>query len=373
VPENQLPVRLPPDVKNYLPKGQSPLAAVPDFVRTKCPVCGGEARRETDTMDTFVCSSWYFLRYLDPANQEQFCRKENAARWLPIDKYIGGITHATGHLIYFRFFTKVLYDAGLISVDEPAQGLFTQGMVLKGGSAMSKSKGNVIALGPFVETYGSDTARLVVLFAAPPEKSMEWSDDGVPGAQRFLNRVYRLVSDNAGLLRNVDFSAAPVPAGDERALYVKVNQTVKKVTSDIEEFKFNTALAALMELLNELNKAAPKKSPVFLYGTRCMVHLLSPLAPFLADEAWSMIGGKGSLMEEPWIGYDQNGLTLDLQTVVIQVNGRVRSKLEVPATITEAQIKELALKDEKTMAHVKGKTVKKIVYVPTRLVSIATD
>ena len=373
VPEEQLPVLLPKDVKDYLPKGQSPLAAVPEFVRTRCPACGGEARRETDTMDTFICSSWYFLRYLDPSNQKEFCRREYADGWLPIDQYIGGITHATGHLIYFRFFTKVLHDAGLVSADEPARGLFTQGMVLKGGTVMHKSKGNVVALGPFVDEYGSDTARITVLFAAPPEKAMDWSDEGVPGAQRFLNRVYRLVTDNAEAIRSSAVAPESVPSGDDRTLYVKINQTIKKVTEDIEAFKFNTALAALMELLNEINKAAPRKGPVFLHGVRCLVQLLSPLAPFLADEAWSKVGGKGSLLEQPWIGYDAKSLALDTQTVVVQINGRVRSKLEVPATITEADIKNLALRDEKVQAYTKGKTIKKIVYVPTRLLSIATD
>ncbi len=373
VPEEQLPVLLPPDVKDYLPKGQSPLAAVPGFVETRCPACGGEGRRETDTMDTFICSSWYFLRYLDPTNRKEFCRKEHADHWLPIDQYIGGITHATGHLIYFRFFTKVLFDAGFVGVDEPAQRLFTQGMVLKGGTAMSKSKGNIVALGPFVDEHGSDTARITILFAAPPEKSMEWSDEGVAGAQRFLNRVYRLVIDHTDALRTADASTAAVLSAGDRALYVKINQTIRKVTEDIQAFKFNTALAALMELLNELYKAAQRESPVFIHGTRCLVQLLSPLAPFLADEAWSKIGGPGSLLEQPWPGYDEQALTHDMQTVVVQINGRIRSKLEVPATVTEADIRELALHDEIVILYTKGKTIKKIVYVPTRLLSIATD
>lgn len=373
VPENKLPVLLPKDVEDFLPKGQSPLATVDEFVKTSCPKCGGEARRETDTMDTFICSSWYFLRYLDPKNKKEFCSKRYADMWLPIEQYIGGITHATGHLIYFRFFTKVLYDAGLISVDEPATGLFTQGMVLKGGSAMSKSKGNIVPLGPFVDENGSDTSRIAILFAAPPEKDMEWSDEGVVGAKRFLNRIYRLVDENKDAIKNLKFNHDSLSQKDEINLYVKLNQTIKKVTEDIGSFKFNTALAAMMELLNETYKYANERPAVFYMALRSLIHLLSPLAPFLSDELWSRIGGKGSLLEEPWIEYDKNYLVQDTQTIVIQVNGRVRAKLVVPVTITEPEVKELAFQDERILNYTKGKKVLKAIYIPKKLYSIVTD
>ncbi|MEO0225885.1 MAG: leucine--tRNA ligase [candidate division WOR-3 bacterium] len=370
---DKLPVLLPKDVKDFMPRGQSPLATVKEFLYTECPQCRGGARRETDTMDTFVCSSWYFLRYLDPRNSREFCRRDYATNWLPIDKYIGGIEHATGHLIYFRFFTKVLYDAGYLPVDEPVDCLFTQGMVLKGGVAMSKSKGNTVPLGPFVEINGSDTSRIAILFAAPPEKDMEWSEEGVTGAQRFLNRVYRIVNDNSESIRNLKFERKSLSNQDEIALYIKLNQTIKKVTEDIESLKFNTALAALMELLNEANKFSEKKPLVFFHTLKSFIHLLSPLTPFIADELWSRVGGKGSLLEEPWPEYDRDYLIGDIQTIVIQVNGRVRSKLEVPVNITEDEIKTRALQDAKILKYIQGKNLKKLIYIPNKLLSIVTE
>ncbi len=373
VPDDELPVRLPPDVKDFLPKGQSPLAAVEKFVKTKCPKCRQDARRETDTMDTFICSSWYFLRYLDPKNGKEFCSRESAQEWLPIDQYIGGIEHATGHLIYFRFFTKVLFDAGYLSVDEPADALFTQGMVLKGGVAMSKSKNNVVPLGSFIDEHGSDSARIAVLFAAPPEKDMEWSEEGVIGAKRFLNRVYRIVCDNESAIKGLKFTYSSLNNKEGIALYVRLNQTIKKVTEDIESFKFNTALAALMEFLNDIYKFPTKPDEIFLYALKCFIHLLSPLTPFVADELWSRIGGRGSLLEEPWIEFDSKYLSFDTQTVVIQIDGRVRSKLIVPSTISEVEVKELALRDERVINYTKNKNIKKIIYIPIRLISIATD
>ena len=367
VPENELPVLLPKEIDNYLPKGKSPLEAVDSFINIKCPTCGSAAKRDPDTMDTFVCSSWYFLRYLDSKNDKEFCSKKNADTWLPIDQYIGGTSeHATGHLIYFRFFTKVLYDAGYISVDEPATNLFNLGMIMKDGKKMSSSKGNAVPVGQFVQKYGADVARLTIVFAAPPEREMEWSNEGVIGAERFINRIHRLVTENKlSVIRNKPTSFSK----DEENLFIKINQTIAKVTNDLESFKFNTAIAALWELLNELY-SCNKRSTVFGYGIYAFIHLLSPFAPHFADELWSTIEGKDSLEEQEWIGYDKNYLNNTVTTVVIQINGKVRSHIEIEGGATEDSVKELAFKDEKIQRHLQDKKVKKIIYVPGKILNI---
>jgi leucyl-tRNA synthetase len=367
VPEENLPVLLPKEISDFVPKGKSPLAAVDAFINAKCPVCGGAAKRDPDTMDTFVCSSWYFLRYLDPKNDQEFCAREQADRWLPIDQYIGGGSeHATGHLIYFRFLTKVLHDAGHLSVDEPAAKLFNLGMVLKDGDVMSKSKGNAVPVGQFVVKHGADVARLTILFAAPPDREMEWSDEGVTGAERFMNRLWRLVIDNK------DRITAQRPAsitGDGEVLYIKINQTIAKVSNDLESFKYNTAIAALWELMNALY-ATKQRDDVYGYGIYVLIQLLSPFAPHLSDELWSMTGGQGSLVEHPWLEHDDNYTKSKATTIVIQINGRVRSHLAVIGTLPEEQIKEMAFDDEKIKRHLEGKTVKMTVYVPNRILNI---
>ena len=370
VPEKDLPVELPKDIKDFVPKGRSPLAALDSFMDTKCPSCGGKARRDPDTMDTFVCSSWYFLRYLDAHNDQTFCAREQADQWLPIDQYIGGGSeHATGHLIYFRFFTKVLFDAGYLSVDEPADNLFNLGMVLKDGEVMSKSKGNAVPVGRFVQDHGADVARLTILYAAPPEREMEWSDEGVTGAERFMHRLHRLVLDN----RAMAASGAPSSVTPEsEGLYIKINQTIARVTHDLESFKYNTAIAALWELLNALY-VTERRDGVFAYGLRTAIDLLSPFAPHLADELWSLGGGQGSLLEHPWLEPDEKYTASRSRTIVIQVNGRVRSHVEVSGTLSENEIKERALKDERVCRHTAGKTIKKVVYVPDKLLNLVVQ
>jgi leucyl-tRNA synthetase len=366
VPEDKLPIILPKDITDFVPQGKSPLGAVDSFINTKCPKCGGEAKRDPDTMDTFVCSSWYFLRYLDPHNTREFCSRKNADTWLPIDQYIGGSSeHATGHLIYFRFFTKVLYDAGFIAVDEPAKNLFNLGMVLKDGEVMSKSKGNTVPAGQFIHKHGADVTRITILFAAPPERESEWSDEGVTGASRFIDRIYRLVMENKSII----VKERPSSFVGEEKLYIKINQTIAKVTDDLETFKFNTAIAALWELLNDLY-LSEKKGDVFGYGIFTLIHLLSPFTPHLADELWSIIGGEGSLVEQRWLDYDKRYTEDKSITVVIQINGKVRSHIEMERGASEDKVTNRAMNDMKIQRHLQGKKVKKIIYVPEKILNI---
>ncbi|MEO0206678.1 MAG: leucine--tRNA ligase [candidate division WOR-3 bacterium] len=367
VPDKDLPVLLPENIKDYVPRGKSPLAAVDEFVNTTCPHCSAPATRDPDTMDTFVCSSWYFLRYLDPHNKSEFCSLENARKWLPIDQYIGGIEHATGHLIYFRFFTKVLYDAGFLHVDEPATNLFTQGMVLRNGEVMSKSKGNAVPVGPFVEKNGADVARITILFAAPPERDMEWSDEGVTGAQRFIERIYRLIMENKNLVIK---NCSVQPENDmQKKLYIRINQTVARVSNDLENFKFNTAIAALWELLNDLYQYK-ERDAFFGYGLYVMMNLLSPFTPHLADELWFRTGNTNSLMTEKWLDYDPHYMSDDRMVIVLQVNGKVRGHIDISRDADEEQIKSLALADERVRRHTDNKQIKKIIYVPGKLINV---
>jgi leucyl-tRNA synthetase len=370
VPAKDLPVLLPEGVTDFVPKGRSPLAAVDSFINTVCPNCGGKAKRDADTMDTFVCSSWYFMRYLDPHNDREFCAKEKADQWLPIDQYIGGGSeHATGHLIYFRFFTKVLHDAGYLSLDEPAVDLFNLGMVLKNGEVMSKSKGNAVPVRNFINKHGADVARLTILFAAPPEREMEWSDDGVTGAERFVQRMYRLVSENQDVINEERPNHI---SGENEKLYTKINQTIAKVTGDLESFKYNTAIAALWELMNALY-GARKRDAVFGHGIYTMIHMLSPFIPHLADELWSVVGGKGSLVEQPWLEYDKRYAESRTRTIVVQVNGRVRSHIEVSGSLAEEEVKKLALEDERLQRHLEGKVIRKTVYVPDKIFNLVVE
>jgi leucyl-tRNA synthetase len=372
VPEKDLPVRLPMDVE-LTGKGRSPLAESAAFRETTCPKCGSKARRETDTMDTFVDSSWYFLRYCSPREDKAPFDKKAAGYWMGVDQYIGGIEHAVLHLLYARFFTKVIRDLGLFDGDEPFQNLLTQGMVIKDGAKMSKSKGNVVDPDHILTKYGADTARLFSLFAAPPERDLEWSDAGVEGASRFLHRVWAIVYKHSAVIKNVK------PAGLEARgdkLYRKTHLTIKKVTEDIErEFHFNTAIAALMEMVNEMydytaGGVADKQLPVLRSAVDALTLLLAPFAPHFAEELWESLGSKTSIANAPWPQYDPDALVASEITVVVQVNGKVRAKLTLPAGATDKTIEAAALAEPKVKEFTNNKSLKKIIVVQGKLVNI---
>ncbi|HEY6009856.1 MAG TPA: leucine--tRNA ligase [Nitrospirota bacterium] len=372
VPEQDLPVRLPMDVE-LTGKGRSPLAESKSFSETTCPKCGGKARRETDTMDTFVDSSWYFLRYSSPRNDQAPFDKRAAGYWMSVDQYIGGIEHAVLHLLYARFFTKVIRDLGLFDGDEPFLNLLTQGMVIKDGAKMSKSKGNVVDPDFILNKYGADTARLFSLFAAPPERDLEWNDQGVDGAFRFLHRVWALV------YRHADAVKGARPAGAEARgdrLYRKTHVTIKKVTEDIErEFHFNTAIAALMEMVNEMydysaNGLTGQHLPVFRSAIDALVLLLAPFAPHFAEELWESIGNADMIANAPWPQHDPAAIVATEVTVVVQVNGKVRSKLTVPVGTADRELETAALADPKVKEFTAGKVPKKVIVVPGKLVNV---
>jgi leucyl-tRNA synthetase len=364
VPEKDLPVILPVDVK-LTGKGRSPLADVASFVNVKCPKCGGDARRETDTMDTFVDSSWYFYRYCDAHNSTAPFDSKKIAAWLPVDQYIGGVEHAILHLIYARFFTKVMRDIGLTKNDEPFARLFTQGMVIKDGAKMSKSKGNVVSLDDMTERFGADTGRMFELFAAPPEKDMDWTDSGAEGAYRFLGRVFRFVT------RNMGRADAGDPAADRRALR-KLHQTIRKVTEDFDNrWHFNTSIAALMELTNRLyDEEAGLSGAALDQILPSLALLLGPFAPYLAEELWEQLGRKGPVFRQPWPAYDEQLAKEDAADVVLQVNGKVRGRLSVRFGTSEDELKKLALADPKVQPFLDGKQVVKVIVVPDKLVNI---
>ena len=365
VPEKDLPVILPYDVK-FTGKGRSPLAEVASFMNVKCPQCGADGQRESDTMDTFVDSSWYFYRYCDPKNEAAPFDSAKIKKWFPIDQYIGGVTHAILHLIYSRFFTKVMRDLGLIANDEPATNLFTQGMVLgSDGSAMSKSKGNVVDPEEMVDKYGADTCRLFVLFANAPEKDMPWIESSVGGPRKFVERIYRFVN------RNLDQDSAGDPAADKRALR-KLHQTIRKVTDDFNNrWHFNTSIAALMELLNTLHEEEANLSRYALDQIiPTMVLLIGPFAPYLAEELWEQLGRAGPVFRQPWPDFDAALAKEDAADVVLQVNGKVRGRLSVPFGTPQAEIEKLALADPKAEQFIAGKPVVKIIVVPDKLVNI---
>ncbi len=372
VPEADLPVRLPADVQ-LTGKGSSPLADSPSFRETVCPRCAGKARRETDTMDTFVDSSWYFLRYCSPQATTAPFEKAAAAYWMNVDQYIGGIEHAVLHLLYARFFTKVIRDLGLYDGDEPFANLLTQGMVIKDGAKMSKSKGNVVDPDFIINKYGADTARLFSLFAAPPERDLEWSDQGVDGAFRFLSRVWALTARFADRMRTV-VAAGPEARGDR--LFRKMHQTVKKVTEDIErQFQFNTAIAAMMELVNELYEytardLAPAEIAIVRAALETLTRLLAPFAPHVAEELWEALGQGTSVALAAWPEYDPEAIVAQEIVVVVQVNGKVRSKLTLPAASSDTEIEAAALADAKVREHTSGKPPKKVIVVQRKLVNI---
>ena len=379
VPDDQLPVRLPEDV-TLTGQGQSPLASSSEFVNVKCPKCGGPARRETDTMDTFMDSSWYFYRYTDPHNDQAPFDKEKVRYWFPIDQYVGGITHAILHLLYSRFFCKVMRDMGMVNHDEPITRLFTQGMVQKGGVAMSKSRGNVVGAFDMAEKYGCDTGRLYTLFAAPPEKDLEWNEQGIEGASRFLNKVYRLVAKQADRLKPVqveltsktDLANATVK---EKALVRKTHQTLKRVTNDFESrWHFNTSVALVMELINELHEQEPLDvdvSPVILKRVlQVLVLMMSPMTPHIAEELWQMLGAEGGISRAKWPRYREDLTREEQFEVIIQINGRLRGKILVDDSMTEDETRERALNDPRIKILIDGKPMAKIVVVPKKLVNI---
>jgi leucyl-tRNA synthetase len=400
VPYEQLPVEL-PKVAQFTGRGDSPLAQVPEFVNVTCPKCGGPARRETDTMDTFVDSSWYFLRFADPANHTLPFSKEAAAYWMPVDFYSGGVEHAILHLLYSRFFTRILRDVGLVTFDEPFKRLLTQGMVLKDGAVMSKSKGNVIDPDVMLEKYGADALRLYVMFVAPPEKEIEWSDDGIEGSFRFLVRVWRLVDHWASL---VDKGRGQKAEGTglraerseltegERAVRRKTHDTIRRVTVDIEErMHLNTAVSSLMELVNELytfsettphgqpSKNAPAGDPanlrpqtiaVMREALDALVLMVSPFAPHMGEELWQMLGHADGLARAGWPVFDAAVARADEVVVPVQINGKVRARVTAPAELPEAELQDLVLADAVVRSHIAGKTIRKIVVAKGPLVSI---
>ena len=379
VPDDQLPVVLPPNVQ-LTGMGQSPLASVPEFVNTTCAKCGGPARRETDTMDTFVDSSWYFYRYTDPHNARAAYDPKIVAYWFPIDQYIGGIEHAILHLLYSRFFCKVMRDLGLVDHSEPVKRLFTQGMVLKGSVAMSKSRGNVVGAMDMADKYGCDTGRLYTLFAAPPEKDLEWSEQSIEGCARFLQRVYRLVSRHAEPLRAVR-AGNPGPAdvagatAKEKVLLRKAHQTLRRVTNDFEaRWHFNTSVALVMELANELQKQEPLEQdagPAIVKEVfELMTLMLAPMAPHVAEELWEKLGHVGGLTGAAWPQYNPDLAHEEQVEVVIQINGRVRGKILVEAGLSEAELTERALADTRIAQLVARERIVKTIVVPNKLVNI---
>jgi len=374
VPEEELPVLLPENV-NFKPTGQSPLVDLEEFVKTTCPHCGGPAERETDTMDTFVDSSWYFLRYTDPHNDQAPFDKERAAYWMPVDQYIGGVEHAILHLMYARFFTMVLYDLGLVDVEEPFTNLLTQGMVLKDGAKMSKSKGNIVDPDAILAKYGADTARLFILFAAPPERDLEWSDAGVEGAYRFVNRVYRMVSELAPAVKG----AGPVTGDLDAAsaeLRRRVHTGLRRVTVDIaDRFQFNTAISAIMEMVNAIYAykelpAEKQNRSVLREAVEITVLALAPFAPHVTEEAWELLGHESSVHLEAWPQYDPEAVVEAELELVVQVNGKVRDRIKVPADADEESVRQAALACSRVRELVDGKEVARVIVVPGKLVNV---
>ncbi len=378
--EDRLPVVLPEDVQ-ISGKGGSPLAEVPSFVYTTCPRCGERARRDTDTMDTFVESSWYFLRYCSPHLDSAMFDRAAAEYWMPVDQYIGGIEHAVLHLLYARFYTKVLRDLGMIAVDEPFTALLSQGMVIKDGAKMSKSKGNVVDPDDLIRRYGADTARLFSLFAAPPEKDLDWNDRGVEGASRFLNRVWRFVNAHLDVLSAAG-PVAPASLSDAgRAFRRAIHETIDRVTVDIErDFHFNTAISAVMELVNAMHEferepadgAGAERAALLREAVETVLLLLGPVCPHVTEELWSRLGHDESLFRRAWPTADRDAMARDEVQIVVQVDGRVRSRLTAAVAAREAEVRELALADGRVRPWLAGRQVAKVVVVPGRLVNIVT-
>jgi leucyl-tRNA synthetase len=405
VPERDLPVLLPPGVQDFLPKGRSPLEDVPEFRHTTCPKCRGPAERDPDTMDTFVDSSWYFLRYCDPTNEREPFSKESVAAWGPVDVYVGGITHATMHLLYFRFVTKVLHDLGHLPFDEPNVRLFNQGMVLdSNGDVMSKSKGNVVSPAKLFDEWGVDASRVAMLFMGPSDWEIRWSEQGLVGAARFLDKVWDLVQDAAAVPWSVSVAGgaesapttagssepprgnADAPSAEAKDLRRQMHASAIKVTESMEkDFAFNTALSSLMELASALRRLldrdsseAPASLPTAADRTlagdavRRLVRLLAPMAPCLMEECWARLGGSESVFRGPWPEGDPALAAADAWEMAVQVNGKVRSRLLVTGEWSEEEIRAKALEDEKVRSYLAGKPPRRVVVIPRRLVNVVT-
>jgi leucyl-tRNA synthetase len=394
VPYDDLPVEL-PKIATFSGRGDSPLAQVPEWVNVACPKCGGAARRETDTMDTFVDSSWYFLRFSDPLNKELPFDPANAAYWMPVDFYSGGVEHAILHLLYSRFFTRILRDVGLVNFDEPFKRLLTQGMVLKNGAVMSKSKGNVVDPDDMLAKYGADALRLYTMFVAPPEKEVEWSDSGLEGSFRFLVRVWRLVDHWAETIGGEGVPSCSADCTEaERALRRKTHDTIRRVTVDIEErMHLNTAVSSLMELVNELyafSEATAHGAPtraeppvgrieraqtiaVLREAMDALVLMLSPFAPHTAEELWLMLGHPDGLAAAAWPSFDPAVAKADEVVVPVQVNGKVRARITVSADASEDHLRDAALAEPSIQAYTNGKTIRKVVVAKGPLVSVVVQ
>jgi leucyl-tRNA synthetase len=379
VPDDQLPVLLPDQIEITQQDG-SPLSRVPDFVNATCPRCGGPARRETDTMDTFVDSSWYFYRYADARNDTAPFSRQKIDYWFPIDQYIGGVEHAILHLIYSRYWTKVMRDLGMISNDEPATRLFTQGMVIRDGAKMSKSRGNVVSPDEMIARYGADATRMYALFAAPPDRDLDWQEDGVAGVSRFLGRVYRLGMRYREAVRRYAWQTVPVPSSPvAEALLRKLHQTIRKITQDFAgRWHFNTCIAAVMELVNEVTAAEPElekmpaEASAALMSTilPSLILLLAPFAPYLAAELWSEIGGKGSILRQPWPPFDADLAREQELEIPIQVNGKLRAVARLPLDASGEDMQQAALSESKVQSAVAGRQIVKVIVVPGKLINI---
>ena len=370
--EENLPVLLPTDVE-FTGKGESPLSTSKHFMKTTCPTCGKEATREIDTMDTFLDSSWYFLRYCDARNTEEAFNYDKVKYWMSVDQYIGGVEHAILHLMYSRFFQMALYDCGLVSTEEPFTNLLTQGMVIKDGKKMSKSIGNVVSPAEIIEKFGADTARLFILFAAPPERELDWSDAGVEGSYRFINRVYRMVREfqekyGSG---STDFV---VKSDADKELAFSMNGTIKKVTEDIRErFNFNTAISSIMELVNEMYRYKELDNineNQFRQAIQNLLLVMAPFTPHVCEELWQQLGMEGSIHKISWPTFDESALIKDAVEIVVQINGKIKDKIQVPTALTQKELEERALGNEKIQTLVSGMTVIKVIAVPGKLVNI---
>ncbi len=372
VPDEQLPVIL-PDVKNFLPKGRSPLADLPEYMNVSCPKCGGAAQRDPDTMDTFVCSSWYYLRYADPHNDKVPFDKAKAAAWMPIDKYIGGITHATGHLIYFRFFQKFLKDLGWVNDDEPALELFNHGMVMDSkGEVMSKSKGNTVSPIKPMQERGIDITRLAMFFTAPSDKEIIWSEDCLTGVEKFvINRFYPMAEHYRGTTPNLKqyFNQADLSDYD-RDVYIKLNRTIKKVNDDYNRLQFNTAISALMELVRDFDSSKISNDRLNDFVILKTILMIAPMAPHLAEEMWHFCGQNDSVFRGNWPGFDPQAVRFDMVSIAIQINGRVRGEITVPRDAAENEVIKLASEDPKVAGYLAGKSLIKKIYIPNKLINL---
>lgn len=369
--EENLPVMLPTDVE-FTGKGESPLATSKTFVDTVCPICGKPAKRELDTMDTFLDSSWYFLRYCDAQNKDEAFSKEKTDYWMNVDQYIGGVEHAILHLMYARFFQMALYDLGLVSDEEPFKNLLTQGMVIKDGAKMSKSLGNVVSPKEIIEKYGADTARLFILFAAPPERELDWSDKGVEGSFRFINRVYRMVYDFSQKYKDAPDNYEILTEADKSMAYW-MNYAIKKVSDDIgERFNFNTAISTIMEMVNEMYryKEGDVNAGLYAAAIKNLIIILAPFVPHVTEEMWEHLGYGGSVHEQSWPEYDESALVKDTVEIVVQINGKIKEKINIAGDLSREEMEKIAMENDKVKGLTDGKNVVKVIAVPGKLINI---